>query len=142
MRVNPFVYGILILTLFFGVIGGAKAAGFWSISGRMTSAGSKVLPTGASGGMKGWMTLDDVSAAYKVPVAEMLAALNIPANTPGTTQIKSLESDTFSTADLRAWLAARAGRQRREAKLPLSPEDYTIRVLEAHRLFWATRATG
>ncbi|MFZ1239514.1 MAG: hypothetical protein WAV66_09215, partial [Anaerolineae bacterium] len=113
-RVNPFVYGILILTLFFGVIGGAKAAGFWSISGRMTSAGGKVLPTGANTPanaeeIKGWMTLDDVSAAYKVPVAEMLAALNLPADTPGATQIKSLESDTFSTADLRAWLAARAG---------------------------------
>ncbi|MBK7199154.1 hypothetical protein [Candidatus Amarolinea dominans] len=110
MRVNPFVYGILILTLFFGVIGGAKAAGFWSISGRMTSAGGKVLPTGANAEeIKGWMTLDDVSAAYKVPVAEMLAALNLPTDTPGATQIKSLESDTFSTADLRAWLAARAG---------------------------------
>ena len=63
MRVNPFVYGILILTLFFGVIGGAKAAGFWSISGRMTSAGGKVLPTGANTPanaeeIKGWMTLD------------------------------------------------------------------------------------
>jgi len=110
MRVNPFIYGALIVALFFGVIGGAKAAGVWSISGRMTSAGEKVLPTGANvNEIKGWMTLDDVSAAYKVPIAEILAAFNLPADTPGTTQLKSLESDAFSTANLRTWLAARLG---------------------------------
>ena len=110
MRVNPFIYGALILALFFGLIGGAKAAGVWSISGRMTASGEKVLPTGTSvNEIKGWMTLDDVSAAYKVPIAEILAAFNLPADTPGTTQIKSLESDTFSTANLRTWLAARLG---------------------------------
>ena len=31
MKVNPFIYGILILVLFFGVIGGAKAAGVWAV---------------------------------------------------------------------------------------------------------------
>lgn len=108
MRVNPFIYGALILVLFFGVIGGAKAAGVWSVSGKLTSSGEKVAPTGANvDEIKGWMTLDDVATAYKAPVAEILAAFDLPADTPGTTQIKSLESDTFSTANLRAWLKER-----------------------------------
>ena len=110
MKVNPFIYGVVILVLFFGVIGGAKAAGMWSVSGKLTSSGEKALPTGTNvDEIKGWMTLDDVSAAYKVPVAEMLAAFELPADTPGATQIKSLESATFSTANLRTWLKARLG---------------------------------
>jgi len=110
MKVNPFVYGVLILAVFFGVIGGAKAAGVWSVSGKLTSSGEKAAPTGTNvDEIKGWMTLDDVSAAYGVPVAETVAAFNLPADTPGATQIKSLESDTFSVINLRAWLKERLG---------------------------------
>jgi hypothetical protein len=110
MKVNPFVYGLLIIVLFFGVIGGAKAAGIWSVSGKLTASGEKVAPTGTNvDEIKGWMTLDDVATAYKVPVAEILAAFNLPAATPGTEQIKNLESETFSTANLRTWLKGRLG---------------------------------
>ena len=110
MKVNPFVYGVLILLLFFGVIGGAKAMGIWSVSGKLTSSGEKALPTGTNvEEIKGWMTLDDVSAAYQVPVAEILTAFDLPADTPGTAQLKSLESDTFSPKNLRSWLADRQG---------------------------------
>jgi hypothetical protein len=62
MRVNPFIYGLLVVVLFFGVIGGAKAAGIWSVSGKLTASGEKVAPTGANvDEIKGWMTLNDVS---------------------------------------------------------------------------------
>ncbi len=110
MKVNPFVYGVLVLILFFGVIGGARAAGVWSVSGKLTSTGEKARPTGTNPDeIKGWMTLDDVAKAYNVPVAEILAQFTLPAETPGSAQIKSLESDTFSTADLRTWLKERLG---------------------------------
>ena len=110
MKINPFIYGALILVLFFGVIGAAKAAGVWSVSGRLTSSGEEVLPTGANPDeIKGWMTLDDVAKAYNVPVVEILAAFDLPADTPGTAQIKSLEGDSFSTINLRTWLRARMG---------------------------------
>ena len=110
MRVNPFLYGVVVLVVFFGLIGGAKAAGVWSVSGRMTGSGDKVMPTGANvDEIKGWMTLDDVSTAYHMPVPEILAAFGLPADTPGATQIKSLESDTFSTLNLRTWLATKIG---------------------------------
>jgi hypothetical protein len=108
MKVNPFVYGALILALFFGVIGGAKAAGTWSVSGKLTASGEKLAPTGTNPDeIKGWMTLDDVATAYGIPAAEILAAFDLPAETPGDAQIKSLESDTFSPANLRTWLATR-----------------------------------
>jgi hypothetical protein len=112
MRINPFVYGFLVLVIFFGAIGGAKAAGVWSVSGKLTSTGEKVLPTGTNPDeVKGWMTLADVSKAYGVPEAEILAAFELPADTPATTQIKDLETDTFSTTNLRTWLKERLGQQ-------------------------------
>jgi hypothetical protein len=110
MRVNPFIYGALILVLFFGVIGGAKATGVWSVSGKLTSTGEKVLPTGTNvDEIKGWMTLNDVSTAYAVPVTEILAAFDLPADTPGSAQLKTLESDAFSVTNLRDWLRTRQG---------------------------------
>jgi hypothetical protein len=106
MNVKPWIYGIVVLALFFGVIGGAKASGMWSVSGKLTGAGEKVRPTGANvDEIKGWMTLNDVSVAYEVPVAEIIAAFDLPADTPGTAQLKSLESTTFSVSNLREWLS-------------------------------------
>lgn len=110
MKVNPFIYGILILVLFFGVIGGAKAAGVWAVSGKLSASGEKLAPTGANPDeIKGWMTLDEIATAYNIPLAEILAAFNLPADTPGSSQIKSLESDTFSPTNLRTWLKTRMG---------------------------------
>lgn len=110
MKVNPFVFGLIILVFFFGLIGGAKAVGIWSVSGKITSTGEKALPTGQSvDEIKGWMTLGDVATAYNVPLDEMLTAFDLPAATPATTQLKSLETDTFSVTSLRDWLTTRLG---------------------------------
>jgi hypothetical protein len=110
MKVNPFIYGLLVVVLFFGVIGGAKVAGIWSVSGKLTASGEKVAPTGANvDEIKGWMTLNDVSTAYSVPVTEILAAFDLPADTPGSAQLKTLESDAFSVTNLRDWLRMRQG---------------------------------
>jgi hypothetical protein len=110
MKVSSLVYGIVVLAIFFGVIGGAKAAGMWAVSGKMTGTGEKVQPTGANvDEIKGWMTLSDISTAYTVPVAEILAAFELPTDTPGTAQLKSLESPTFSVLNLRNWLNLNQG---------------------------------
>lgn len=110
MKVNPYIYGVLVLVLFFGVIGGAKTAGVWSVSGKLDAAGEKLAPTGSNPDeIKGWMTLGDVVKAYNVPLAEILATFNLPADTPADAEIKSLESDTFSPANLRVWLKTRMG---------------------------------
>ena len=110
MKVNPFVYGLLVVILFFGVIGVAKATGVWSVSGKLDASGEKVAPTGANvDEIKGWMTLNDVTAAFNVPLAEILAAFDLPADTPGSAQLKTLESAKFSVLNLRNWLQARQG---------------------------------
>jgi hypothetical protein len=108
MKLNPWIFAVLVVVIFMGTIGGAKAMGAWSISGKVSTTGEKVLPTGTNvDDIKGWMTLQDVSAAYKVPVAEILAAFALPADTPASTAIKDLESEDFSTTNLRTWLKQR-----------------------------------
>ena len=108
MKVNPFVFGIIILAVFFGVLGGAKATGVWSVSGKVTSTGERVAPTGQSvDEIKGWMTLADVTKAYNVTLPDVLVEFELPLDTPETTQLKSLESEKFSVTNLRAWIAAR-----------------------------------
>ena len=108
MKVNPYLYGVLVLVLFFGVIGVAKATGNWSVSGKISTSGEKVMPTGTNPDeLKGWMTLADVSKAYNIPLAEIIVQFNLPADTPETRQVKELESDTFSTTNLRNWVKAK-----------------------------------
>jgi len=114
MRINPIVYGIVVVVLFLGVIYTAQAAGFWSISGKITSGGEKVQPSGTNvEEIKGWMSLGDIATAYKVPVEEILVAFNLPKDTPPTKQIKELESPTFSPANLRTWLQERMSKMLR-----------------------------
>jgi hypothetical protein len=108
MRVNPFVFGIIILAVFFGVLGGAKAAGVWSVSAKVTATGERVAPTGQSvDEIKGWMTLADITKAYNVTLTDVIAEFDLPADTPETAQLKSLESEKFSVTNLRTWLANR-----------------------------------
>jgi hypothetical protein len=108
MKVKPIVFGVLILALFFGVLGGAKAAGVWSVSGKLAASGEKVAPTGASvDEIKGWMTLGDVTKAYNVPLADIVAAFELPADTPESAQLKTLESEKFSVTALRTWISER-----------------------------------
>ena len=105
MKINPFIYGVVVLVLFFGVIGVAKATNNWSVSGKISATGEKVAPTGANPDeIKGWMTLADVSKAYNIPLADIVAQFKLPADTPETKQIKELESDTFSTTGFREWV--------------------------------------
>ena len=109
MRVNPYVYGLLALVVFLGVIFGAQAMGFWSISGKVTSTGEKITATGTNvDEIKGWMKLGDVAQAYNVPLEEIVRVFELPAAVTPDTAIKDLESATFTTTGFRTWLAERA----------------------------------
>ena len=108
MKVNHFVYGIIVLLVFFGIIIGFQQAGVWSTSGKVSGSGQQVQPSaGDVNSIKGWMTLDQVSTTFNIPVAEILSAFNLPAETPGTTALKDLESDTFDIPSLSTWLQKR-----------------------------------
>jgi hypothetical protein len=108
MKVNPFVYGIIVLLVFFGIIIGFQQAGIWSTSGKVSGSGQQIQPSaGDVNSIKGWMTLDQVSTTFNIPLAEILSAFDLPADTPGTKALKDLESDTFDIPSLRTWLQKR-----------------------------------
>lgn len=108
MKINPFVYGAAVLAVFFGVILGFQSAGIWSVSGKVSGDGKAVMPSALDvNSIKGWMTLEQISTVYEVPLSELLEAINLPANTPAETAVKDLESETFETEYLREYLQSR-----------------------------------
>ena len=108
MKINPFLYGLLVLGIFMGMIIGAQQLGLWSTSGKVDSSGQAMQPSSADvSSIKGWMTLEQVSATFRVPASEILSAFNLPADTPTSMPLKDLESDQFSIPALRRWLEAR-----------------------------------
>ncbi len=108
MKINPFIYGVVVLTVFLGVIFGFQAVGIWSTSGKVDTSGQAIQPSSTDvNTIKGWMTIEQVSATFGVPTAEILTAFNLPADTPGSTALKDLESDTFDITALRTWLQNR-----------------------------------
>jgi hypothetical protein len=109
MKINPYVYGVIVLGVFMGVILGAQQLGWWTTSGKVDGAGQSAQPSaGDAESIKGWMTLDQVSTTFGVPVPEILSAFDLPADTPASTALKDLESDTFDIPALRTWLAERS----------------------------------
>ena len=108
MKVNPIVFGVTVVVVFLAVILGFQGAGVWSISGKVDSAGKAIQPvSGDAASVKGWMTLEQVSTTFDVPVEEIISQFGMPAGTPASTALKDLESDTFSVTALRDWLATR-----------------------------------
>ncbi len=108
MKINPFVYGVLVLVVFLGVIFGFQGADVWSTSGKVTTSGERIQPSAADvNTIKGWMTLEQVSTTFNVPVTDILSGFNLPADTPASTALKDLESDSFDITTLRTWLQER-----------------------------------
>ncbi len=109
-RIHPGAYAVLVVAVFAATVGVGAAAGAWQVSGRTTAGGEAVAPQGVDvAEIKGWMAIGDVAAAWSVPLHELLAAFGLPADTPASTAIKDLETDTFSVTALRDWLEARHG---------------------------------
>jgi hypothetical protein len=105
MRITPVFYGAFVVTIFLGIILGFQAAGVWSISGKVDASGEQVQASAADvNTIKGWMTLEQIATTFNVPLADMYTQFDLPADTPPSTAIKDLESDTFDTTALREWL--------------------------------------
>jgi hypothetical protein len=108
MRIHPIVYGFLVLAVFLGVIYGFQAAGIWSVSGKVNSQGRDIQPMGSdTSSIKGWMTLEQITSTYNVSLEEIIQTFNLPPGTTLDTELRSLESDTFSVSELRLWLQSR-----------------------------------
>jgi hypothetical protein len=117
MRIRNGIYGALVVGIFSGTIAIAAATGTWQTTGGGGGAGggegggasSGATLTGASTTeIKGWMTIGDVATTWNVPLAEILAAFDLPADTAPSTALKDLESELFSVTNLRDWLDTRA----------------------------------
>ncbi len=101
MRVNRFLLpGLLILTLL-GTVLAAQVAGVWTTGGRATANLEQIQPAD----IKGWMTLEQVSAGLHISQDELYTRAGIPAKVPPGTALKDLE-DIISVTTLRERLSA------------------------------------
>ena len=108
MKINPTLYGVIVLAVFLGMIFGFQGVGVWSTSGKVDASGSAIQPSAADvNSIKGWMTLEQVSTTFGIPITKILSAFKLPADTPPSTAMKDLESETFDITLLRAWLLER-----------------------------------
>ncbi len=88
MTVNRFLLPAFVLVALFGSYLVGKATGLWQVSGRaMVESGG--MNTGDD--IRGWMTLEQISEGYAIPLEELYAMLNLPADFPATTALKDLE---------------------------------------------------
>ncbi|MDI6771910.1 MAG: hypothetical protein QME77_04910 [bacterium] len=110
MRLNPYVYGIMAVVLFLGVVYGAKAAGVWNTSHRVTESGELItIDVKDVDTVKGWMTFEDVSKAFGIPAGEIFAAMKLPPDTPPAKRLKDvMHANKMEVDDLRDWLKKRA----------------------------------
>lgn len=108
-RVPAGWYAGLVIAVFAGTIGIAGLTGSWQTSGRTGDGGGRVAPQGVSvTEIKGWMAVGEVADAWAIPLPELLAAFDLPADTGPATALKDLESGSFSVLALRDWVAIRS----------------------------------
>ncbi|MRS03628.1 hypothetical protein EG832_10475 [bacterium] len=109
MKIKPIVYGILVLSVFFGIILVFQAAGMWSTSGKFKPNGEAIQPSVSDPAtIKGWMTLEQIVTTFGIPLSDILTEFNLPDTTLISTPLKDLESDTFDTSALIEWLQFRS----------------------------------
>jgi hypothetical protein len=90
VRVNKFLMPVLAIVTLLGSVWVAKAAGVWQTSGRgqvLLDASGQPDPAG----IKGWMTLIDVSETYGVPLDALYILIGAGPEIPPETAMKDLE---------------------------------------------------
>lgn len=110
VTIHPYLYAALGLLLLFGTIQASKAIGFWTTSGRVTGTGEAVVLTGNDPlEIKGWMTIEQIAAAYDLTPDELKAGVGIPSEVADTSELKEVEKlvPGFSAQRVRDWLLAR-----------------------------------
>lgn len=107
MRVNKYLMPAVVLVVLLGTVAIAQATGNFVTSGK----GMVDLANLAPEDIKGWMTWQNISDGFAIPVEELYALLNVPADIPPSTAIKDMETllEGFETSDVREALAAYLG---------------------------------
>ncbi len=89
-RVNKYLMPAFVVVALLGSVWVAKAAGLWQTSGR----GQILLDTDGHpdpSGIKGWMTLADLSETYGVPLDALYVMIGAESSVPPETAMKDLE---------------------------------------------------
>lgn len=89
MTVNKFLMPALVIVTLLGSVVVANATGDWSVSGR-EMIDTQNLAAGAD--VRGWMTLEQLSQGFGIPLAELYSTLVVPADVAPDTALKNLES--------------------------------------------------
>lgn len=107
MRVNKYLMPAVVLVVLLGTVAIAQATGNFVTSGK----GMVDLANLAPEDIKGWMTWQDISDGFAIPLEELYALLNVPADIPPSTAVKDMETllEGFETSDVREALAAYLG---------------------------------
>ena len=90
IRVNKYWVPVIAVLALLGSVWVAKAAGAWQTSGRgviMVDENGQADPEG----IKGWMTLYDVSSVYGVPLQALYTMIGAGPEVPPETALKDLE---------------------------------------------------
>jgi hypothetical protein len=88
--VNRYLVPVLAVLALLGSVWVAKAAGVWQTSGR----GQILLDESGQPdpwGIKGWMTLDDISVTYGIPLPDLYILIGATDDVPPETALKDLE---------------------------------------------------
>ncbi len=88
---HRYVVPVVVIAVLLGTSNLAQVMGYWSTTGKdqiMVDESGKADPTG----IKGWMTLAQVSETYGVPLAPLYERLAIPAEQDPQTALKDLEA--------------------------------------------------
>jgi hypothetical protein len=91
IRVNRLVMPVVVVVALLGSVWMAKAAGLWQTSGRdqvLLDEGGQPDPAG----IKGWMTLQDVSDTYGLPLEAVYALIGAGPKIPADAALKDLET--------------------------------------------------
>ncbi len=125
MRKVYYLYPVLVLALFLGIIQASTLTPYWNTSTRSvgaapvgenapdgtTSPDGTVAPTLVdTADLKGMWTLADVEKTFQVPTSEIKAHFEIPAETSDSTAVKDLSKIKagFEVSLLRDWLKERS----------------------------------
>lgn len=91
IRVNKFFMPLIAVIALLGSVWVAKATGLWQTSGRgqiLLDASGQPDPAG----IKGWMTLMDVSETYGLPLDALYILIGAERSVPSETAMKDLET--------------------------------------------------
>lgn len=99
MRVNKFFLPLFGVVPMVAMVLIAQLTGNWSTSGRATVDMASMKPED----IKGWMTWQEVSDGFGIPLDELYALSDVPKDIPPTTAMKDMEGllDGFETTTVR-----------------------------------------